>query len=128
MPYRLKVEKSFSAAHQILEQGGKCERMHGHNFQVTVLVEGHEPDPATGMLLDFGVLKAELSAVLDELDHSHLNQLPAFEGRSVSSERIARHIHDRLAERLADHAGVRIAEVEVGEKPGQSAAYIPEAG
>ncbi len=41
--YKVKVEKgnlSFSAAH-FITFGGKCERLHGHNYAVSVILEGN---------------------------------------------------------------------------------------
>lgn len=124
--WRLTVSLDFSASHAIREYPGKCERLHGHNFVAEVEVEGRRLDPATGMLLDFKLLKTELKAVLEELDHCHLNEAPAFVDQSPSSENIARHIHQGLSARLAPYP-VRLVRVSVSEKPGQSATYLEPA-
>lgn len=118
--YRLTIRQEFSASHQVMGQGGKCEHMHGHNFGVTVEVAGDELDPQTGMLVDFAVLKAETKAVLETLDHKHLNQVECLGGASPSSENLARYIFEALAGRLADHP-VDVERITVEEKPGQSA-------
>jgi 6-pyruvoyltetrahydropterin/6-carboxytetrahydropterin synthase len=62
----------FSAGHFVSE-GGKCERLHGHNYQVTVRISG-EID-SQGMVIDFRVLKAHLRSLCKEWDHRLL--LPA---------------------------------------------------
>lgn len=55
--YRLQVTKDqlgFAAAHFITMRG-KCERLHGHNYRVTVEVEGFLCEDQ--YVVDFGVLK-----------------------------------------------------------------------
>ncbi|ACV68682.1 6-carboxytetrahydropterin synthase QueD [Desulfohalobium retbaense] len=123
--YRLRVRGGFSASHQLLHYEGKCERLHGHNFRVEAEVEGREVDPDTGMLLDFKVLKKRLNAVLDYLDHRHLNELTPFEGLSPSSENIARYIFTTLQKSMAE-PGVRLREVSVAENEGSVAVYREE--
>jgi 6-pyruvoyltetrahydropterin/6-carboxytetrahydropterin synthase len=56
----------FAAAHFVSE-GGMCECLHGHNYQITVLVEG-ELD-AQGMVIDFRVLKKHLRQLCKDWDH-----------------------------------------------------------
>ena len=87
--WTLEVQEEFSASHQLRNYGGKCERMHGHNFGVRVVVEGEELAPDTGLLIDFKVLKTKLRDVLTVLDHRHLNEVPPFDDCNPSSENIA---------------------------------------
>lgn len=55
----------FNAAHFIAYQGFR-ERLHGHNYQVGVRIEGAlGPD---GYVLDFGLVKRVAKRVCDELD------------------------------------------------------------
>jgi 6-pyruvoyltetrahydropterin/6-carboxytetrahydropterin synthase len=123
--WRLRVHSSFAAAHQILHYGGPCEALHGHNFAVTVEVEGNVLDPKTGMLMDFKILKGHLAAVLAELDHTHINTLPQFAGHSPSSERLAQYIFQCLARHL-EGGTVRLVGVRVAESPGSEAEYWEE--
>ena len=62
----------FSAGHFVSE-GGKCERLHGHNYQVTVRISGEIN--SQGMIVDFRVLKTHLQGLCKEWDHRLL--LPA---------------------------------------------------
>ena len=119
--YRLAVTLDFAAAHQLRCYQGKCERLHGHNFGVEVVVQGSELLPGVEFLMDFGELKKLTQAVLDDLDHRVLGELPAFTERNPSSENIARHIYAELKPRLPGH--VRLAEVTVSEKPSSRATY-----
>jgi 6-pyruvoyltetrahydropterin/6-carboxytetrahydropterin synthase len=120
--WRLTVKLDFSAAHQLRNYGGKCERMHGHNFAVEVVVEGSKLDEKVEYLVDFKVLKNLTRAILEELDHRHLNELPFFRERNPSSENIARHVYRELAPKLPDN--VRLTEVSVAEKDAQKATYM----
>lgn len=125
--WRLTIDEAFCASHQLRNYNGKCEHLHGHNFGVTVEVEGTRLDPKVEILVDFGDLKRLTREVLEPLDHAHLNDLPAFTERNPSSENIARHIYRELANRLAEltpHASMR--SVSVSEKGTSRATYMEE--
>ncbi len=121
--YRVQVEEEFSSSHQLRNYGGKCEELHGHNFQVLAEVEGSEIDPDTGLLIDFKELRGNLRGILQELDHKHLNELPAFEQVNPSSENLARHIYARLEQGLSA-SRVRLRKVSVLEKKGSRATFM----
>jgi len=123
--WRLTVDEAFSASHQLRNYNGKCEHLHGHNFGVTVEVEGNRLDPKVEILVDFGDLKRLTREVLADLDHVHLNDLPAFTEHNPSSENLARHIYRALADRLAaltPYASIR--SVSVSEKGSSRATYM----
>jgi len=121
--FRLTVRSEFSASHSLRCYRGKCEALHGHNFKVSATVEGSRLAPDTELLIDFHDLKRELNAVLDPLDHAHLNEVPPFDAHNPSSENLARHIFQELSPRLAAF-GVRLAAVTVGERDSQEATYF----
>ena len=123
MTYRLSVNDGFSAAHRLTGSGGKCESLHGHNFHVTLEVKGDELDE-NGMLIDFKELKSALKTVLAKLDHSDLNEHPAFAGTSPSSENIARFIWEKVTDAVTLDT-VTIAAVTVNESATASARYEP---
>jgi 6-pyruvoyltetrahydropterin/6-carboxytetrahydropterin synthase len=120
--YRLRITDDFSSSHQLRHYQGKCEELHGHNFQVRVEVEGDHLEPQTGILLDFKELKLKLKSILDTLDHRHLNELEPFMEDNPSSENLAKYIYTRLKFLLADHP-VRLREVGVAEKESSEAIY-----
>lgn len=77
MPRRfsIEVEKdyfNFASAHFLIFADGRREPLHGHNYQVSVAVEG-ELDRA-GVLLDFITFKPLVKKVCDALDHRTLIQ------------------------------------------------------
>lgn len=93
--FELKVTDHFAAAHKLREFYGKCENLHGHNWFVEVRVRARELN-RTGLVMDFGVIKRHLKAVLDIIDHQYLNELPAFKETNPSSENIASFIFEHL--------------------------------
>lgn len=119
--YKISVTDSFSAAHRLCGYVGACSNLHGHNWKVRVSLTAEELDPI-GMALDFGVLKALLKSILNELDHAYLNEVTALSGINPTSENLARYIYERLAKELADSAA-RVAEVEICESEHSSVVY-----
>lgn len=139
----------FSAAHLIAGHG-KCERLHGHNWSVSVSVEGEVGKG--GMLLDFLELRKVLEEECFKLDHRVL--LPEHsqylrmdrvvggfrveaagkeylfpEGdifllpiQEVTAEELARLLGERVLERIRSPNLKRI-EVRVEESLGQFAVF-----
>jgi 6-pyruvoyltetrahydropterin/6-carboxytetrahydropterin synthase len=119
-PYELTVERTFSAAHALRCYQGPCARVHGHNYRVEVTVAAEELD-GLGMVMDFGDLKQVCSEVIDQLDHTMLNDLEPFAESNATSERIAEHIHREIAPRLPDR--VSLLWVRVWETATSAATY-----
>jgi len=120
--YTVRVEDEFAAAHFLTKYHGKCERLHGHNYKVFVTASGRDLDEG-GMLLDFGLLKEALRAVTAGLDHSSLNDHPAFRDGCPSAERIARFVYERMHEKMP---GAALTLVEVFETDRNRATYSPD--
>jgi 6-pyruvoyltetrahydropterin/6-carboxytetrahydropterin synthase len=57
----------FSAAHFITYQGDICERLHGHNYGVQVVVRG--PLDQNHYVIDFIALRDSLRRIVETLDH-----------------------------------------------------------
>jgi 6-pyruvoyltetrahydropterin/6-carboxytetrahydropterin synthase len=119
--YEVTIKKTFSAAHRISEIGGKCEALHGHNFLVEVSITAESLNEE-GLLIDFRVVKRWAGEVLDELDHTFLNDIEYFNTRNPSSEEIARYIYDRIDERARQRM-VRLSRVTVWESENSCATY-----
>ena len=72
----------FDAAHTLrreIESEGS-RRIHGHTYHAEVSVRG-PLDPATGMVIDLGLLRERLQAVREQLDHHLLDDVPAWASR-----------------------------------------------
>ncbi|MBN2432779.1 MAG: 7-cyano-7-deazaguanine synthase QueC [Acidobacteria bacterium] len=119
--WELTIESEFSAAHQLRNYCGRCEKMHGHNWRVSVAVQADALDHR-GMALDFKDLRSMVSEALEELDHTVLNEVSVFQEVNPSAENLARYIYEELQNRL--HATLcRIHQVTVHESPGCTAGY-----
>lgn len=114
----------FAAGHQLSSSElsaeeneqvfGDCSRLHGHNYDLEVTVEG-EVDPRTGFVIDFRELKRRVRAVaVDEIDHRHLNDVEWLEGANPTAENLAVAIWRRLAGRLgaAELVSVKLWETD----------------
>jgi 6-pyruvoyltetrahydropterin/6-carboxytetrahydropterin synthase len=69
--YKVTVTKDylvFSSAHFITFAGHRCEGLHGHNYRVTVTVEG-PLDVDAWFVFDFVVLKKVMKQLCDDIDH-----------------------------------------------------------
>jgi 6-pyruvoyltetrahydropterin/6-carboxytetrahydropterin synthase len=117
------VEQTFASAHALRNYKGKCENVHGHNWKVQVVIEGEKLDEA-GLLIDFIDVKNLMSAVIDRLDHQHLNDISPFDVLNPSAENIAEYFYQEISNGLAA-APVRVRAVKVWETDIQSATYRP---
>lgn len=120
--FRAKVVGSFSAAHRLREYQGDCERLHGHNYRVEVVVSSPSLD-AQGIVMDFRELKRLLKGVLDGLDHQYLNDLVPFGEKNPSAENIAKYLFETLSPLIRDP--VRLFEVIVWENDASCVSYAP---
>ena len=119
--YRISIERHFDAAHYLREYEGKCENLHGHNWKIEVCVTSETLD-ATGLAIDFGILKKHVNGVVDMLDHKFLNDLEPFKHQNPSSENIARYVADKLALSLQEQA-IRVSRVTAWESETACATY-----
>jgi 6-pyruvoyltetrahydropterin/6-carboxytetrahydropterin synthase len=87
----------FEAAHAIAGTtlGATSEEIHGHSYRAEVTIRG-VPDPATGMIVDLGVLEQRLEDIRARLDHKHLNRINALGAPTL--EHLARFIWDHAQE------------------------------
>jgi 6-pyruvoyltetrahydropterin/6-carboxytetrahydropterin synthase len=74
--HRVRVDPEhlrFSCAHWLIFSGGDCEAVHGHNYRVSIELEGALAP--VGYVFDFVTLKRMARAICDRLSHHVL--LPA---------------------------------------------------
>jgi len=81
---------------------GPAQRLHGATYVVDATFRRAELD-ADNIVVDIGLASEELHSVLAELTYRNLDDETAFAGVNTSTERLARVVADRLAERV--HAG-----------------------
>jgi 6-pyruvoyltetrahydropterin/6-carboxytetrahydropterin synthase len=99
----------FEAAHRLpnVPEGHKCARLHGHSFQVRIIVSGDVEEDA-GWVMDFSDLKASFKPIYDQLDHYYLNDIAGLE--NPTSENIARWIWSKLKPDLPLLSAIEIRE------------------
>jgi 6-pyruvoyltetrahydropterin/6-carboxytetrahydropterin synthase len=121
----------FSAAHRLHSDAlsdeenyrvyGKCNSLygHGHNYVLEITVAG-PVDPATGMVMDLGVLDSLIDReVLERLDRTHLNlDVDAFRNLVPTTENLCVEIYHRLRPKVEGSNGagpVRLQRVRLEE-------------
>ncbi|MDI6716092.1 MAG: 6-carboxytetrahydropterin synthase [Actinomycetota bacterium] len=158
--YSIRVEKDylkFSAAHFLIFSE-KCERLHGHNYAVSVELEGELDE--TGYIFDFIVLKEFAEQHCNKLDHRTLipsknknieivetngsvevkfrdkrfvfpeSDVLILPIKNCTAELLASYLCQKIKEDLDDIGITNITSIKVGveESPGQAAYYIEEIG
>jgi len=119
--FLLNVKAHYDAAHFLRNYHGKCEKLHGHRYEVEAGLAFDDVGPG-GMAYDFGDAKRHLRAVADRLDHENINELPPFTRIEPSAENQARWIFEQMQGLLGDRAE-HLVYVRVWETPNQYAQY-----
>lgn len=111
MSWELVVKEKFSSAHYLEHYKGKCEKMHGHTFEVEVCFRVNELNKS-GIGIDFTELKTYLKDLLP--DHKILNEVFDF---SPSAENLSRHFYYKIKEKYP------VSKVMVWESDNAGAVY-----
>lgn len=99
--FGLTVRDHMMVAHSFRgEVFGPAQALHGATFVVDATFRGETLD-ADGVLVDIGRASEVLKAVVGELSYRNLDEVPAFAGTNTTTEVLARHLADRLAEEAA---------------------------
>ena len=120
--YDLMIRGHFDAAHALHGYPGECRNLHGHTWDIEVVVRGSELDEV-GIVYDFKTLKEDLAAVIEPLDHAYLNEVPPFDTENPTAENLSRYIFEALESLVGP--SVRVAEVSVWESPIARITYRP---
>jgi 6-pyruvoyltetrahydropterin/6-carboxytetrahydropterin synthase len=110
----------FEAAHRLdhLPDGHKCKHLHGHSYMVRIFLSG-PIETKTGFVMDFADLKSVCKPVIDQLDHSYLNEIPGM-GHSTC-ENVSIWIWRRIKPSVTF-----LSRIEVWETPTSGASYRGE--
>jgi 6-pyruvoyl-tetrahydropterin synthase len=99
--FTLGVSDHVMIAHSFADRFfGPAQRLHGATYAIDLEIRA----PALGahhVVMDIGALRDLLRAILSELDYRNLDEHAAFEGRLSTTERVAQHVADRAAARIA---------------------------
>jgi len=118
--YEIMIKTEFASAHNLRDYNGLCEALHGHNWKVDIVVESETLDK-TGLAIDFKILKSAAAEIINDLDHTYLNDHHEFKDKNPSSENIAKYIYDELKSSLPDN--VKMKKITVWETDGAAASY-----
>ena len=113
--YQLRVKDHFDAAHYLEGYVGKCHELHGHRWEVEIVLQ-YDKLGVNNMLIDFKQVKEVLKVLLDKcLDHHCLNKTLVEE--NPTAEYLAKWIYENVG--LCD-----LVSVTVWESPECSATYF----
>jgi 6-pyruvoyltetrahydropterin/6-carboxytetrahydropterin synthase len=96
--------------------------MHGHNYRVIVTVHAAELNEL-GMVCDFYDIKNAGRELIEEFDHTLINDHPDFKGRQPSTENLSEYFFKRLKP-LLDKDNHWLYCIQVWENDSCSARYI----
>ncbi|TVQ35852.1 MAG: 6-carboxytetrahydropterin synthase [Geminicoccaceae bacterium] len=98
--YSVTVRDHFMIAHSFRgEVFGPAQALHGATYNVDLTFRRPTLDP-DGIVVDIGRAITALQAVLAELNFKNLDDVPAFAGQNTTTEFLAKHVFDRIAERI----------------------------
>lgn len=92
---------------------GPAQNLHGATYVVDVVFKSEELDKHN-VVIDIGKAHDVVGNVLEPLKYQNLDELEIFEGKLTTTEFIARHIHDRVKQKLEGDFDGKIA-VTLGE-------------
>ena len=103
----------FNAQHRThnpkLHQGlndqfyGKCNRYHGHSYELSVTVKGM-PNNRAGLVINHARLdKAIYDLIGNQLDYKNLNELPELEEGNATTENLLEALWGKVQKSLKDH-------------------------
>ncbi|HET9760173.1 MAG TPA: 6-carboxytetrahydropterin synthase [Nocardioidaceae bacterium] len=100
--FSVTVRDHLMVAHSLQgEVFGPAQRLHGATFVVDATFRRESLDD-DGIVVDIGRAAAELARVVGELTYRNLDDEPAFKGTNTTTEVLARHVADRLADAARD--------------------------
>ncbi len=96
--YAVEVRDHIMVAHSFKgEFFGPAQRLHGATFVVDVAFFREKLGP-NDVVVDIGRAHDALKAALEPLNYRNLDELAAFKNKQSTTEALAKHIFDRMAE------------------------------
>ncbi|CAD7038960.1 6-carboxytetrahydropterin synthase [Pseudorhizobium endolithicum] len=115
--YAVEVRDHIMIAHSLPRPVfGPAQGMHGATFVVDAAFFTADLDD-NGLAVDIGLATAALAEALKPLNYQNLDELEPFRGKVTTTEFLARHIFDQLADAIANgrlgEGGSRIRRLRV---------------
>ena len=120
--YEVIITTKFSAAHRLRGYDGEFERLHGHNWSASVMVEAKELD-GMEVGIDFVALKKKTDEILSRLDYQNINEVSPFDKLNPSAENIAKWLYDNLSKEM-NTENAKVKRVQINETEDSGAAYF----
>ena len=96
--FSVTVRDQIMVAHSLRgDVFGPAQQLHGATFVVDATFRGKDLDD-NGILVDIGRAGEELRRVLGELNYRNLDDVEVFAGTNTTTEVLARHVAERLAD------------------------------
>ena len=114
MSYQISQRFFFDAAHTLKREveADASRRIHGHTYQAEITLAG-EPDAATGMVLDLGLVRRAIAGLRDQLDHRMLDDIAGLGPATL--ENLCAFIWRQLSPGLPGLSGVRVWRDALGD-------------
>lgn len=120
--FEIEVSHRFSAAHAVTV-GGIPEELHGHDWRVTITIQGPDLDHED-LLVDFHAVESSLKTAISPFAGRTMNGVPPFDVIHPTAERLAEFVAGVVHPNIP--SGCRIASVAVEEAPGCIARWLPD--
>jgi 6-pyruvoyltetrahydropterin/6-carboxytetrahydropterin synthase len=114
MNYLLSQTFCFDAAHTLHRKidTESSLRVHGHTYRAEVSLSG-QPDPATGMVVDLGLVRLQIEQLRNQLDHHLLDKVPGLGPATL--ENLCRFIFENLSIHFPALSVVRVWRDSIGD-------------
>ena len=100
--YSVKIRDSAMIAHSLGDPVfGRAQNLHGATFIIDVEFVASTLD-RHNVVINICHAREIVNRVLEKLKYRNLDELSEFAGEITTAEFVARHIHDRVREELAD--------------------------
>jgi 6-pyruvoyltetrahydropterin/6-carboxytetrahydropterin synthase len=124
VPWTVRCEATFEAAHHLVDYVGGPEPVHGHSWKIEVAL-GVEKLGEHDLAVDFVMVEALVKELAARLHNRDLNTLPPFDRKNSSAENVALFVADEIRKAGLLKDGARLEEVTVWEGPHNSVTYRP---
>jgi 6-pyruvoyltetrahydropterin/6-carboxytetrahydropterin synthase len=124
MPWIVRCQAAFEAAHHLVDYAGGPEPVHGHSWKIEVAL-GVDRLGAWDLSVDFVPTEALVKSLAARLHNRDLNTVPPFDRRNASAENVALWVAGEIGASGLLGEGVRLEEVIVWEGPHNSVTYRP---
>ena len=100
--FNLSVRDHFMIAHSFRgEVFGPAQNLHGATYVVDLRFSRPELD-SHGLVVDIGLAQTALKLVLGSLNYKNLDEVVEFKGINTTTERLAKIIFTRMADKIRD--------------------------